>query len=395
MANLKLKNIARYVLFLLNKKKYNIKLENNAIITCLRKEQDKEYFYGYYDKCPEHNGHILFHEMQDDGKAVRIIVKCIATRKEKVIAKTQSFNWQIGARSIWINDDIVSYNDFDGKKYICKWYSLSEEKCIRIFDYALLDNYKQEYFLGINFQRLKSYAKEYAYNCLPQLEDKNFKDYSHDGIWKIDIPTQKRNLLISITDVLKCQCTPDFDNAYHFLNHIMISPSGKSFIFIHRYYKNNIRYDRLMYYDFNSLKCLLDDKTQSHFCWIDDSHVFGYGEYKKILGFYTINVKTLSVEYHDQLTLIHPKDGHPTYYNKWIVIDSYPDLSRMQSLIAYNIETHKIIKIGEFFHDLKHKGITRCDLHPRFSGDGKSIYIDTIYSGSRQLCKIDLNGLLS
>ena len=60
-----------------------------------------------------------------------------------------------------------------------------------------------------------------------------------------------------------------------------------------------------------------------------------------------------------------------------------------------NIETGEIIKIGDFFHDLQHKGFTRCDLHPRFSDDGQSVYIDTIYTGKRQLCKIELNGILS
>lgn len=67
----------------------------------------------------------------------------------------------------------------------------------------------------------------------------------------------------------------------------------------------------------------------------------------------------------------------------------------MQSLIAYTIGTGGIIKIGDFFHDLQRRGVTRCDLHPCFSDDGQSVYIDTAYTGKRQLCKIELNGILS
>ena len=389
-----IKEFIRYFLYILRRKPYLFKIFPNKVNLELIKRENSEndFFFGYYDKSPEKNKKIAYNE--SNGEFAKIIIRDI-NNTEDVIEEVKSFNWQMGSRLIWIDDDIISYNDFDGDKYICKWFSVSQKKHIKIFDYPLLDNYKQEYFLGINFQRLKSYAKEYAYNCLPELNDTEFKDYNHDGIWKVDATNSKRTLLLSISDVLNCEHTPLFEHAYHFLNHIMISPSGKSFMFIHRYYKKGIRHDRLMYYDFKSLKCLLNEKMQSHFCWIDNLHVFGYGEYNKKLGFYTINVETQSVKFHDKLTSTHPKDGHPTYYNKWVVIDSYPDLSRMQSLIAYNIETQAIINIGEFFHDLKHKGITRCDLHPRFSDDGKSIYIDTIYLGKRQLCKINLNGLLS
>lgn len=385
------KNIARYLIYFIKRKKYKYKLDSNVTLECF--DCEHETFFGYYDKSPEINNKILFHQKIDDGLEVKVFD--IDNNKISDIAKVGTFNWQMGARAIWIDDDIISYNDFDGVKYICRWYSLSKNSIIRTFSYPLLDSFKKDYFLGVNFQRLRSYAKEYAYYCLPELNEKEFNDYVSDGIWKVDVGSGNCSLLISINDVLNCKRSSSFDNSYHFLNHVMISPSGKSFIFIHRYYYNGDRYDRLMYYDFKALKCLFDGKMQSHFCWIDDTSVFGYGEYNNRLGFYTINVDSLSVEFHDKLTILHPKDGHPTKYGNWIVIDSYPDLSRMQSLIAYNIKTHDIISIGEFFHDLRHKGCTRCDLHPRFSVDGKSIYIDSIFSGKRHLCRIKLNGLLS
>ena len=43
----------------------------------------------------------------------------------------------------------------------------------------------------------------------------------------------------------------------------------------------------------------------------------------------------------------------------------------------------------------KIKGFDRCDLHPRFSEDGKRVYFDTIYTGKRQLCCIDVSSIIN
>lgn len=389
-----LKEVARYVLYWVKKKDYKLWIHpQTKIKTIYSGTNDEESFFGYYDHSPEAEKKIVYHLI--NGNEVEIHVKKLSSGQDFIIGKSKAFNWQMGARVLWIDQDILSWNDFNGKKYICKWYSLSKGCVMKTFDYPLLDNYKRDYYLSVNFQRLRSYAKEYAYYCLPELSNTEYEKYNNDGIWKINAKNEETSLLLSIADILKCDYSLLFDKGHHFVNHIMISPSGKAFIFIHRYYVNGTRYDRLMYYDFHQLQCLLNGKTQSHFCWINDNQVFGYGEYQGRLGFYSINIDTLSIKYHKELTTKHPKDGHPTYYGKWVIIDSYPDLSRMQSLIAYNIETGEIIKIGDFFHDLQHKGFTRCDLHPRFSDDGQSVYIDTIYTGKRQLCKIELNGILS
>ena len=62
----------------------------------------------------------------------------------------------------------------------------------------------------------------------------------------------------------------------------------------------------------------------------------------------------------------------------------------MQHLILYNYKTEEIKPVLEVFHDLKHKGVERCDLHPRFSADGRRIYIDTIFRGRRELAYLKI-----
>ena len=387
----KIKDFVRLFLSIAKKKTYKVKLNEDLVeLQYLHIRSDNEFFYGYYDRSPENQGKILFHEMLSDEKSVRIIVENTTNGEEKVIAQTPAFNWQMGARAIWIDDDTVSYNDFDGEKYVCKWFSLSKNHVVKAFDKPLQDYKGGNYYLGVNYQRLRSYAKEYAYYCLPEMTKSEYDDYEHDGIWKVDVNTGEINLLLSIAEILKFEHIDRFDKGKHFLNHIMMSPNGSSFIFIHRYYVNGVRYDRLMFYDFKQLKVLMNERIQSHYCWLDDTNVFGYGEYEGKRSFNAINVKTGVVTKHEKLTAKHPRDGHPTVYEDWIVIDDYPNLSRMQPMIAYNYKTKEIKWLGEFYHDLKHKEYNRCDLHPRFSKDGSRIYLDTIYSGKRELVMLNV-----
>lgn len=387
-----LKEIARYLLYLIKRKPYNRKFYNNVVIKHIRETSYKEYFYGYYDKSPEHNGKVLFHEMNNDH--VTVIVKDLINDLELVVGKSKAYNWQLGTRAQWIDDDTIAYNDFDGSGYISRLYSLKKGEIVKSFEKPIQDYSKKGYFLGVNYQRLRSYAKEYGYYCLPELSNSEFDDYENDGIWKIDKASGEITLLLTIKDVQECEPIARFKQGKHFVNHIMICPNGEAFIFIHRYYVGKERYDRLMYYDFNELKCLFSDKLQSHYCWLGNTHVFGYGGYHGKNEFHTVDVKNGKVEICKKLTEIHPKDGHPTKYGDWVVVDSYPYYSRMQELVAFNLKTNDSKLILEVFHDMKHRGYDRCDLHPRFSEDGKRIYFDSLYSGKRQLCSIDVSHIL-
>lgn len=388
-----IKEKLRHILYLMKKKEYKIKVNKELVnIGHIGDSLQKlDFFYGYYDHSPENNGRVLFHEINESTQTVNIIVQDLLTKKRQEIAKSKAFNWQMGARAIWIDEDIVSYNDFDGEKYVCRWFSLSKNRVTCTYSYPLQDYSKQGFYLGVNYQRLKSYAKEYAYNCLPEMDADKYDDYDNDGIWMVDVKSKSIKLILTISKILSYEHNSLFDSGKHFVNHIMISPDGKSFIFIHRYYVSSERHDRLMYYDFKSLKCLMNGKIQSHYCWLDNSRVFGYGQYKESLGFYIIDVQNGMVTKENELSKVHPKDGHPTIHGEWIVVDGYPDLSRMQSLIAYNFRTKQILRVGDFFHDLKHTESYRCDLHPRFSDDGNTIWIDTIYSGKRELMGINLS----
>lgn len=388
-----LKELARPVLFELKKKHYKLHVNEMFVDYSNVGNASLECFYGYYDRSPEKKGKVLFHEMMPDKKSVKIVVKDLLTKKETIIGTSTVFNWQMGSRALWIDDDTVSYNAFENGKYVSRWVKTSNGDIIRIIPMPTMDIWKKKYILSPNFQRLRSVDPHYSYSCLPEMDETQFNDYDHDGIWIYDIEHDQKKSLLSISDILKCKGSLLYEEGKHCVNHIMIAPDGKSFIFIHRYIHEGKKYDRLMYYDFKELKCLLDDPLQSHFCWLDSDNIMGYCEYKGKVGWFETDTKTGAVKELEELTKAHPKNGHPTPYGDWIIVDSYPDLSRMQTLHAYNRKTKEVILLAELFHDLKHKEFNRCDLHPRFTEDGKKVYIDTIYAGKRQLLCLNVSRL--
>jgi hypothetical protein len=63
----------------------------------------------------------------------------------------------------------------------------------------------------------------------------------------------------------------------------------------------------------------------------------------------------------------------------------------MQKLLLYNIKTKQIFPLLKLYQSIRYMYQTRCDLHPRFSTDGKYVFFDTVYSGKRQHCRIDVS----
>jgi Tol biopolymer transport system component len=91
------------------------------------------------------------------------------------------------------------------------------------------------------------------------------------------------------------------------------------------------------------------------------------------------------------------RNGHCTYLpgNKWIVNDTYPDVEQNQNVYLYNVATGKTVPLSHFYLPPEYKDEWRCDTHPRFSPDGRSVIIDSPHGGTgRQMYLIDITAIV-
>jgi hypothetical protein len=89
-------------------------------------------------------------------------------------------------------------------------------------------------------------------------------------------------------------------------------------------------------------------------------------------------------------------DGHCSYSpdRKWMMTDTYPDKEDNRTLMLFHLASETRIDIGKFFAPPELQGPIRCDLHPRWSRDGKKVCIDSAHEGHRQVYVIDVSEVI-
>lgn len=396
-----IKNIYIIINSLIHKKNYKFacsKKIHNGITTIEPDTKNAETFFGYYDKSPENSkGLVLFcqtahptSKKPSSKDAISIMTYDPITKTTKHIAESRAYNWQQGCRALWLNDDIIAYNDFRDNNYCSILFSTKQNKEIQTINYPIQDSFKDEYFLSINYRRLMSLQPDYGYRNLEKLTNSQLKETEQDGIWKCHFCNGEPALILSLTDIKNFEHKTEFDDALHMVNHIMISPDGTKFIFIHRWYVGKRRNDRLLLFENNQLHLIADEQMVSHMCWLSNNQLFGYFKHNSKDGFYFINLESMSISPCSNLNSFNLGDGHPSTSHNRIVSDSYPDKSRMQHILLSDISSGTTEQLLEVYQSVRYKGECRCDLHPRLSKDGQRIWFDTIYSGKRRLSYIDL-----
>ena len=88
-------------------------------------------------------------------------------------------------------------------------------------------------------------------------------------------------------------------------------------------------------------------------------------------------------------------DGHPSYSpdKSLVVTDSYPSRARIQELKLLkdsDVDARKMKIIAKVFAPFKYDNDTRCDLHPRWSRDGKKVCFDSVFEGHRGLYVVEV-----
>ncbi len=407
------------------------------------------HFFGYYDKSPldktcrkllclrtDFNDRI-----PDENDVAEIGYWDIRKGTYYAVADTRAFNWQQGCMLQWLGpnfDRYIIFNDRRDEQFVSIILDIenghSEVVPFPVYSVHPMGNCA----VSVDFERHYFPRRGYAYAGIVKLEkSKNLVE--EDGIYYVDFKSKSSQFIISTREMYQRHHLTSMEAGANYLEHLMFSPSGHRFLFLHRWELEDSGIYTRVYSatpDGSDISCLLDSGKATHYCWRGNRHVLLWGTQPNIIGRlrqYRQMVKTvfrrLVPIYHrlvnDRSRLAqrvicssylllddaeNPNavrfaphdlsvDGHPSWnpvMENWMVTDTYPTANSLQWLYLYNEKANQRVEIDAFFTPPGFSDSPwRCDLHPRWDFTGRYICIDLLNQEGRQMYLFDVVSLVS
>ncbi len=391
---------------------------------------EKQQWFGYYDKwqVDVSGQYVLGNEVDlffrspkpDDVLKVGLI-DLENDNQWQEIGQSSAWGWQQGCMLQWV----------PGSKEEVIWNARLEDQFVSIIHnirtgkrrilpnpvYTLSPDGK--FGFGVDFGRLQFFRPGYGYAT--KMSSVPEKAPDDTGIYRMDLQSGDTDLILSYADVAAIdRPLGSVADNYHWINHLLVSPSGKKLIFLNRsrpyptpeeyakavgrklrgdekYVTRAITVDT----DGSNLYPLNDSGIFSHFIWEGDEKITAWAkpEDKDQAAFYVFQDKSKKYEIIGEKEMA--RNGHNTYVPntnyEWILNDSYPvGKERIQELYLFHVPTKRKVVLGKFHEPAKFTGEWRCDLHPRCNQQGTMVFFDSTHEGGkRQMYAIDIAELIA
>lgn len=316
-------------------------------------------------------------------------------------AETTAWCWQQGCMLQWLpgSDSEVIYNARQGDGYVSVIQNVftGDKRTLPRPVYTVSADGKTA--VGLNFSRVGQTRPGYGYNGFAD----PFADDLHpegDGIYALDLTTGESRLIVTINQIANFRRDDTMDKGKHWFNHLLFNTDGSRFIFLHRWHREGTtsRWHTRGFTvrpDGSDLFCFNDHGMVSHFIWRDPKHLLAWSaepESGNKFHLYEDETENVVVIGDGILT----QDGHCTYSpgGQWVLTDTYPDKDRMQTLMLFRPSDGTLATLGRFYQARPEDNEWRCDLHPRWSRNGKYVCIDSKWSGQRQLYLLDVSAIV-
>lgn len=367
----------------------------------------KHHFFGYYGINPWDQSlryHLAletdFHEHRPEAEEYANVGLIDAQTHEFMpYAKTSAFNLQQGSMMHWINTKFgeeFTYNSWDNDALISRAINQKTGDARTIKGAIAAVSPTQPVAIGLNFARMAHCRAVVGY--ANDIDPATLHDTPEDdGLSLIDLETGESRLILSIADVIKASNCKEVQGKRAWFNHVLFNTDGSRLLFFCRVNRDGL-FTSLwtVNSDGSDLECQIPfRKWISHFAWGDPEHIliscnlFGNG------GFLEFADRKRNFAPFGEGIL--PRDGHACFSpdGQWLVCDyrTSRNSERMAGLILYNVNDGSKIDLGEFRANEQFQGDIRCDLHPRWSHDGKTISFDSIHGNGRQIYLIDTSNL--
>ncbi len=399
---------------------------------------DGIYFFGYYDLSALNaaSTRLLAHRvpfldrLPRDGEAAEIgYFDFPDGQRFHRLARTFTWNWQMGAMLQWLGPDYdtrVIFNDLRNGHFVSVIHDLetNDQRILPFPVYAVEPSGKTA--ACVDFERLYWFRPGYTYQGIRNQSKKaNFAP--EDGIWVLDLESASVEQVVFLKDLVEFQSVASMDGAEHYLEHITYAPGGRHIAFQHRWRgadgAANTRLFVLSLRD-RELRLVSDSGRLTHYCWRDDETILAFGGAASIAGavrrrptllkafikpmlpvYYRIRgiVPALrQILTQDSYTLIDvesgsvtrltsehlAEDGHPTFRPGWSSVfatDTYAnDKTHTLCLILFDLDSNAASHIATLSSSSQSERTGwRCDLHPKWSFDGCYLTVDTEHGGGR------------
>ncbi len=372
----------------------------------------KHHWFGYYDKLEfdPASRRVLGmqvdfeHRSPEPDDEIRIgMVDIEDGDKWTDLGSSTAWCWQQGCMLQWVpgSDSEVIWNDRENGAYVSRILNVDSGAMatIPLPVYALGPD--GSWAVSTDFRRLNDTRPGYGYVGIP---DPNSDVLAPEdvGIWKVDLATGERDLLISVAQAAAIPNPhSETEGMKHYFNHLLVSPDGSRLIFLHRWRNphGSGGFGTRMFTiggDGSDPYVLDPYGKTSHFIWRDPEHVLAWAWHPSHGDkFYLFRDQSEETEV--VAPEVMPLNGHCTYLpgNEWVLNDTYPDENRVQHPYLYEVASGRRVPLGHFHSPPEYAGEWRCDNHPRFSPDGKKVVIDSPHGESgRQLHLIDISEIV-
>ncbi len=362
-------------------------------------DNEKHTFFGYYDLSPfEPEGKRLLAcrvERKSPTGAMEIgTYEADHARNQRFapLARTETWCWQQGCRLAWVpqlGKAHILFNSLGQKRFEAVLLDAEARQEITRFPKALYDvSSDGRYGLSLNFSRLQRLRPGYGYGNLGDATEGE-RAPAGDGIQLVDLDSGDSRLLHSLAEVAQTLPQPSMADATHYFNHLSWNPSGTRFLFFHIWEQQGQRREiRLLTSDpSGNLRVVTNGRLISHYCWIDDIRLLIYGEMGGAGGYFEIEDCSADRQSPVSYEGLPRQDGHPTWNEAAgsFLFDTLPDRLAERHLMTYRSGNSQPHRLGSFYSPPAQAGEFRCDLHPRWSRDGRRVAIDTDHAGYRQM----------
>jgi len=319
------------------------------------------------------------------------------------LGQSSAWCWQQGCMLQWCprSASEILWNDREGDHYVCRFLDVKSGAKRTIPHPVYSVSPDGRWAVAPDFRRVHDCRPGYGYEglsdpCADQLAPKD------SGIFRIDLQTGEQRLIVSLADIAKIPYEKgDISDAKHWFNHLLVNTDGSRFEFLHRWCKPGARgfSTRMLTArpDGSDVRVIDPSGATSHFIWRDPQHILAWSWHASCKNAFYLFEDRAGGKIEVVGRELMPDNGHCTYLpgNRWVLNDTYPDRHRKQHVYLYNVAENRRVPLGDFYSPKEYSGEWRCDTHPRFSPDGRSVVIDSPHTpDGRQMHLIDISALV-